>query len=308
MTSPSRLTRLIAAGLALGSIGIASATSVLAQNQNQTRRSRVKFTMPRLSYDRGAPSKRGEGGSRNNFCESPIGPIALTPQYSEARLDSDGNPLLDLAGQPRQQYFVLTQTNQPQPTFGLYMPIAQSDVADLKLNLFVVDEAGNELYDLPIPAPSEAGIMTFQPGKNQAALEEGQRYNWAIEIEVACTENDLNIPKYATLQGQIERHPIFEEDTLMSKEEYARVAAEKGFWPDAMAIVADLHRQNRSNEQYLADWAALLEAIDLGQLTTAPLSNVTQLLPPQAQANTPTPNGGIPAQLPRPASRLFPVR
>lgn len=302
---PSRLPPILALGLlALGSL---STIALPSSAQSRPRRSRVKFVMPRLTYDRGAPSKRSEGGSRNNFCDSPIGPIALTPQYSEPRLSGDGTPLLDMEGNPRQQHFVLTQTSEPQPTFALYMPLAKRDVADLQLNLFVVDQAGTEVYDLPIPVPSKAGIITFKPDRNQAALEEGQRYNWAIEIEVACTDNELDMPKYGTLQGQIERQALFQEETLMSQEGYAIASAKNGFWPDAMATVADLHRQDRSDEQHIADWTSLLDSIGLEALSAAPLSETTLLLQPQQTQASTVGSSGI--AMPRSnRSRLFPVR
>ena len=303
--TPSRLSPIVALGLLV--LGSLSTIAPPSSAQSRPRRSRVKFVMPRLTYDRGAPSKRSEGGSRNNFCDSPVGPTALTPQYSETRRSSDGTPLFDMAGNPRQQHFVLTQTSEPQPTFALHMPLAKQDVADLKLNLFVVDQAGNEVYDLPIPVPSQAGIITFKPDRNQAALEEGQRYNWAIEIEFACTDNDLAMPKYGTLQGQIERQALFQENTLMSHEGYAIAAAEKGFWPDAMATVADLHRQDRSDEQYIADWTALLDSIGLEALSIAPLSETTLLLQPRSIQASRTGTSGT-ARPRGSSSRLFPVR
>jgi len=320
MSNPSRLTRLVLAGLALGWIAVA--LPALAQSR---RRSQVKFTMPRLSYDRGAPSKRGDGASRNQFCTAASGPIALTPQYSEAILLDDGTPKFDPQGQLQQKHFALTQTSQARPTFALYMPLAKQDVADLKLNLLVLDAVGNEVYDLPVAAPSRSGIITFQPDADQFALEKGQRYDWMIEVEVACAEDDLNTPKYETLSGQIERRALFQGETLTSAETFAEIAAERGFWPDAMATVADLHRQDRSDPQYIDDWAALLEGVGLSQLVTAQLLGNTQLLssklsPSLSQASPPLSSAQLQAnQLPPEAStakgasqsnqpRLFPVR
>ncbi len=297
MTSPSKLTRFIAVGLALGSIGLASAIPALAQSR--TRRSRVKFTMPRLSYDRGAPSKRGDGASRSDFCGAPNGPVAITPQYSEVTVSESGNAVA--------KHFVLTQTSDPKPTFGLHLPLGKQDLADLQLTLFVEDLAGNPIYDLPIVAPEQAGMITFKPNSSQPNLEEGQRYNWAIEIEALCFINGVEQPKFIALTGQIEHRAMFSENVVMTPEDYAIVAAEKGFWPDAMSTVADLHRANRSDEQYIADWSRMLEDIGLEQLTTAQLSDVTQLLPPQIQTR-PAESANITVQPQRPSSRLFPVR
>jgi hypothetical protein len=309
-----RLSRFAAVILTIAGIGLAPMGSAIAQPKAQ--RSPVKFAMPRLTYDRGAPGKRGEGASRNNFCSSPTGPIALTPQYSEPRLGADGNPLLNLDGSPQQQHFVLTQTNEARPTFALYLPLGEADVADLTLNLFVMDAAGNEVYDLPIPAPSQGGIVTFKPDMSQAELEEGQRYSWAIEVAVACTADRMNSPTYDTLKGQIERQALFQKPTDMDAEEYVIIAAERGFWLDAMATVADLRRQDPSNGQAMADWSALLDSIGLESLATAPLSEATQLLNPQLQADAPLPNStglsATPSKIPgrrlSSGSRLYPVR
>ena len=296
MTSPSRLTRFIAAGLALSSIGLASAMPALAQSR--TRRSRVKFTMPRLSYDRGAPSNRGDGASRNDFCGLPSGPIAITPQYSEARE----------SGNSYKKHFVLTKTSEPKPTFALHLPLGKQDLADLQLTLFVEDDTGTPIYDLPITAPDQAGIITFQPSPSQQDLQTGKRYNWAIEIEALCLTNGVEEPKFIALTGQIERQPLLADNILTTPEEYAVLVAEEGFWNDAMSTVADLHRNDRSNEQHIADWTTMLEDIGLEALTTAPLSNSTQLLSPQAQANAAAEPVGLTTKPLRPTSRLFPVR
>lgn len=301
-----------ATGLVLANMGLIMMLLPTAKPASaQSQRSRMKFTMPRLSHDRGAPSKRGDGASRNQFCQAATGPIVLTPQYSEAILSSDGTPRLDQEGKPLQRYFALTQTSEARPSFALHMPLTQADVAWLELNLVVFDAEGNEVYDLPIPAPSQPGIITFKPDDNQAALEVGQRYDWAIEVQVDCAESDLEGPKYETLAGQIERHdlssglPQGQATTPMELEEFAVTAADRGDWPDAMAAVAELHRQDRSNEQYIADWVGLLESIGLEQLTTAPLSDATQLLTPSNQAEA---GSGAGQSLPRSSSRLLPVR
>ena len=312
MTSPSRLTHLLIAGLTiglpLGSIGLASPWPSLAQSraQSSSRRSRVKFTMPRLSYDRGAPSNRGDGASRGIFCQASTPPIALTPQYSEPSLDSGGNPRLDLNGNPLEKHFVLSQTNAPQPTFAVHLPLGKQDVLDLQLALVMEDTAGNLLYELPITAPEQSGIITFKPGPSELKMQPGQRYDWNIFVEARCIVNDQEKEYYATLKGQMEHQPMVGEN--MGKEDYAIATASQGFWPDAMATVADLHRQDRSNEQYIADWRGLLTDIGLAQLTTAPLSATTQLLSPQEQANAPEMLSLPVSPQRRPSSRLFPVR
>ncbi len=301
MTSPSRLLRVITTGLALGSMGIAIAQPTLAQSR--TRRAKVKFTMPRLSYDRGAPSNRGDGASRNDFCGLPEKPVAITPQYREVSVSESGNSV--------PKYFVLTQTSDPKPTFGLHLPLGQQDIADLQLTLFVEDTAGNPVYDLPIAAPDQAGIITFKPGPSQPNLQAGQRYNWAIEIEALCSTDGSEQPKFIALTGQIEHRAMFPENTITTSEDYAIIAAERGFWPDAMSTVADLHRANRSDEQHIADWTTMLEDIGLEQLTTATLSDATQLLLQQSQANPTTSEAMAPTVSPtiaKPHSRLFPVR
>jgi hypothetical protein len=301
---------LMTTGMAAG-MGFAPIASVFAQ------RSPVKFTMPRITYDRGAPGKRGEGASRGNFCSAANGPIALTPQYSEPRLGANGKPLLNPDASPQEQYFVLAQTSEARPTFALHLPLGQQDVADLTLNLFVMDAAGNQVYDLPIPAPKQAGIITFKPDNNQAELQKGQRYSWAIEIAVACTASQLGTPKYKTLEGQIERQSLRQSPAVvMGTAEYAIAAAEQGFWPDAMATVADLRRQDPSNGQSLADWSALLKSINLESLATAPLSKATQLLKPLSQSGElqsshlqPSPSESpTPGRRLNQDSRLYPVR
>lgn len=242
-----------------------------AQAQRRPRRSPVNFVMPTLSYDRGAPGKRSEGASRTSFCGMPEGPVALTPHYSEASVQP--------GGAVKEQHYVLTKTSQAQPTFALHMPLAGDEVADLVLTLVVEDLAGNLLYELPIPNPTEAGILTFQPAPSEVPLVLGQRYNWAVMIEVACEEQDRAMPDYAWVGGQIERQAPEPASLVgLSREERAQVYAEQGFWHEAMAVIADLHRQMPENEQYLADWTALLDSIGLADLAAVPLADCNQLL------------------------------
>lgn len=257
--------------LALTFAGIQLTTVSTAQAQPK-RRSPVKFVVPTLSYDRGAPGKRSEGASRGVFCGLPEGPIALTPQYRES---------VTLAtGEVKDKYYVLTQTSQARPTFALHLPLAAPDVAALELTLVLADLAGNLIYDLPIPAPTTAGVITFEPAASEAALEIGQRYNWAVMVQVACNETELATPQHLSVGGQLERRALAEMPPLaeLSREEQAEHYAQAGFWPEAMATVADLQRQQPSSEQYRADWAALLDSIGLGALADAPLVGCNQFL------------------------------
>lgn len=260
---------LLLSGLVPGAIAPAQA------QRQRTRRSPVTFVMPRLSYDRGAPGKRSEGASRTSFCGLPEGPVALTPQYSEpGRSSSD-----QLGHLAQEQHYVLTKTSQAQPTFALHMPLAAQDVADLELTLVVEDLAGNLVYELPIPTPSQAGILTFQPAPSEAPLALGQRYNWAVMITVACEAADRAVPDYSWVGGQIERQaPAPTSLVGLRGEELAQAYAGQGFWHEAMATVAELHRQAPGDEQYRADWTALLDSIGLADLAAAPLVDCTQLL------------------------------
>ncbi len=227
----------------------------------KTQRGALQFVLPKLSSDRGAPGKRGEGASRTCESENRLASLtALIPQYQATQ-----------AGQANQ---IIGQTTQAHPLFAFYIPIAAAEVASVDLTLLVLNDAGEVLYELPVEAPNQTGVVTVQIPESLPELALGQRYQWYLAMDYACSEGNSLATNLDYVSGWIERQALPSElspDQLnqLDLAEQAQLYAQQGFWFDALAAVIAQRRADPSDEAATADWTQLLKSVNLEALAEA---------------------------------------
>ncbi len=228
------------------------------------RPSSLKFVIPQLTGDRGAPSKRGEGASRG--CSSPV---AFVPQYQRPAV-----------GGTTPKPLIWAKTTQARPTFTFYFPFGHRDVAGADLTLMLQDRTGKLLYQLPVTLPATAGVITVAPAISEPALVMGEIYTWALRSVVACTDADQGSPKIYWVGGQIERQSLDLQPEInlasLSLREQAQLHAEQGFWFEALGAIAQLRQRQPETAQ--SDWRNLLTTVGLETYADEPLVESLQTL------------------------------
>lgn len=219
---------------ALGAVGILLSTGIVGMGLPAIAQSFLRLRLPNIS----APGNRESGSTRSTTCIAPRDNlVSLVPKTNYG------------------------QTEKGYPSFYFYLPPTEAS----QLKLVILNDATNEfVYEGRFSIQGQAGIANVSLPNNglQQPLEVDQRYVWYLAV--ICDENDPSAD--VVVEGYIERvaSVTATEEALAS--ELPAIYAEAGLWYDAVVASADLKADGISSE-----WNALLEAVDLGALTTAPL-------------------------------------
>lgn len=257
-----------AAAVVLGGFGavLPVGEAPMKQAMAQTTRPKIRFVKPKLSRDRGAPGKRGEGASRTCESENRLASLtALVPRYSQA-------------GQKAQ---VLGKTTKSHPKLAFYVPVAANEVESVSLMLMLMDEEGNFLDEVAVEAPQEPGIVQVALPESFAGLEEGDRVQWHLDMELLCL-GDLDDANYSSVSGWVEREAMPEgveaAITINDVADNAQIFASLGLWFDALELVTEQRQNHPTDESVAADWAALMESIELEALAEAEVPSTTKCI------------------------------
>ncbi len=232
-------------------LGVIAAGSVLLVSLPAIAQSTVQLRLPNLS----APGNRESGSTRDTTCILPNSQLTAIIPTSNYGLTQSAYPTL---------YFYLPPSSAPQVKFVMY------------------HEATNKLfYEARFSLQSESGIIGITLPNNgfQAEMALNQPYVWYLAV--VCNESDPGSD--VVLEGRIMR-----VDNLVGSEQIPlpslpALYAENGLWFDALAASAELKKSRDDSSA----WNDLLNAVDLGQLTSAPL--ISNAPPPGVRA-------GVPAQ------------
>ncbi len=236
----------------------------MKQAMAQTTRPRIRFVKPKLSRDRGAPGKRGEGASRTCESDQRLASLtALVPNYLE-----DGE---------KDQVFGKTTKSHPELAF--YIPVAKGDVESVSLMLMLMDADGNFLDEVAVEAPQEPGVVQVALPESFAGLEEGDRVQWYLEMELLCAGEDIADANYSSVSGWVEREAMPEgveaAVSINNVADNAQIFASLGLWFDALELVAEQRQNEPASAEAAADWAALMESVGLDALADAELVSET---------------------------------
>ncbi|MBD2312586.1 DUF928 domain-containing protein [Desertifilum sp. FACHB-1129] len=195
--------------------------------------------------DVGLPGRRVGGGTRGPCLSDPQEFIAITPP------NNVGTTLAEV------------------PTFSVYLPANKADAVEIGLET----QNGTLLYPPIVLQKVGSGIIefSFPKGANYPPLEVGQNYKWYVQI--IC---DLSLgTKDSFVEGWVRRVEPSQDlqqrlQTASDREKVAIYTQEK-LWYDRLNSLIDLRRTQPRDVRLNAEWGQLLQEVQLGHLTQAPL-------------------------------------
>ncbi len=212
----------------------------------------VQLNLPNLS----APGNRQSGASRSESCISPEDSLSALMPASNYGLTIEGYP-----------------------SFFFYLPEISAQVVEFAL----YNETTMELvYEGRFTPQGEAGIVSVTLPNNgfQKALEVGQSYFWGFSVVCNVDDPSSSIVVEGTLRRIEPSASLSAALDTATPETLPSILAEAGIWHDALTTSAPL-AANANGEA----WKALLEAVDLGDLTTTPLLSGGLIVEPTPVSN-----------------------
>lgn len=208
------------------------------------------------------PPQRGIAGNRSAAASRDLCPTvsqsltALVPKYQS------------------NQVWGLTQMERP--TFWFYIPYAKTALVDMSFTL--QDESNPSdtkiIYQNARIAPDRTpGFMSIALPKSSEPLATNKPYHWFLQLNMGCTKGRR--PMF--VDGWVQRSELDRNlsEQLQRATPAAKVSlyAENGFWYDALSTLANLRATQPQDTGLTQDWQKLLEAIELGNLTSQPLGD-----------------------------------
>ena len=197
----------------------------------------------------GTPQRVEGGGTRSGSGSSCLSP---------------GKPLMALLPS---SHFGATVAEYP--SFFVYMPALSPQRAPLPVEFVLEDKSGNEIYKASFNTSGKPGIvtLTLPTQAGLLPLEVGQDYKWSFSV--ICQSDDRS--KDVTVDGwvrRVELNPTLSTQLKQaSPQKQVELYAEAELWQDALATLVQLRRDRPSDSAVAADWAKLLSAAGLENLT-----------------------------------------
>lgn len=207
----------------------------------------------------GRPGGRRRGGGSRGSCQDglPLTAIAYADRSTVEEL-----------GITQTVETVGMLTTQAQPVLWFYLPAPLTDSATTEL---VIKSADQVLYSGQLAGTTDDGGIVGVP--MPISLEPGTAYHWYLTVD--CDENER-----AVVDGWIERRsPDLALSNLLaqaSPRNRAALYANAGFLQDALSELAALRLANSEDAAIAQDWVSFINALDLPELTAAPLLDCCQ--------------------------------
>ncbi len=218
----------------------------------------------------GRPGGRRRGGGSRGSCQDglPLTAIAYADRSTVEEL-----------GITQTVETVGMLTTQAQPVLWFYLPAPLTDSATTE---FLIKSADQVLYSGQLAGTTDDSGIVGVP--MPISLESGTAYHWYLTVD--CDENER-----AVVDGWIERRsPDSALSNLLaqaSPRNRAALYANAGFLQDALSGLAALRLANPEDAAIAQDWVSFLNALDLPELTAAPLLDCCQT------GTAPAPEPGI---------------
>lgn len=226
---------------------------------------------PDMLENPGRPGDRRRGGGSRGGCQADI-PLTAIAYASSQAVEELGVQSIDQA--------VGTLTTQAQPILWFYLPGPLTD--DTAAEFIVKDSKDTLLYQGQLVGQTDSGGIINVP--MPLDLEPDVDYHWFLVYD--CDESDRT-----QVDGWVERrapNPTLSR-TLDQADDRSQAAlyANSGYLQDALTELAALRIANPEDEAIAQDWATFLSALDLPDLTAAPLLDCCQVTSIQAPTQSP---------------------
>jgi Domain of Unknown Function (DUF928) len=153
------------------------------------------------------------------------------------------------------------------PNFSVYLPPTTAKTAEFSL----FDKQMNGIYQVSIPVPKQAGLVSISLPDNAPALVKDQPYYWTFAL--AC--NPVDRTEDWVVGGWVEyaqpNDKLRQQLASLSEVEKLSVYAKQGFWYDAITILVKIQRSQPNNPQLGQIQAELLKSGGLEAIATKPL-------------------------------------
>jgi Domain of Unknown Function (DUF928) len=230
--------------------------------------SRPVFILPKAPAPLSPVSGRRAGmGSRDN-CPAVSTPLtALVPFQEEQKVGKQTNN--SIVGT------VEGLTTLERPTFWFYIPYTK-DLSNSSAEFSLQDSAENDVYRNAIALPPEPSVIGISLPENVTSLEVGKTYRWYLKVR--CKQETASVPLY--VQGDIQRinldAPVMQQlSAAGDPRQKIIIYAKEGIWFDALTLLAQIRLSNSNDASVKEDWQSLLQSVNLGNISTAPLLNST---------------------------------
>ncbi len=229
----------------------------------------IQFNPDRL-VNPGRPGGRRRGGGSRGDC--PVSPSLTAIAYARTVSELGIERTDETAG---------ALTTQAQPTLWFYLPSALSNTT--ATSFAIKDSRDQLLYEGQLSGDTPTGGIISVPVPIDLAI--GSPYHWFLTVSCGTGESS----ERATVDGWIERQAgdsTFNRNiSQANSRNRAALYANYGFLQDATTELAALRLANQEDESLAQDWVNFLTALDLRDLTAAPLWECCGLV----DARSPTP-------------------
>jgi Domain of Unknown Function (DUF928) len=267
-------------------LGLASDRAVMAQSpivakfnpatRPKAKKARIAFKLPKLP-DKGAPG--GRSGNASRGCGLEI--LALMPEIQV--------PIAPGLTTTAAQTWGNTVAERPTFWFAVSAPTGSAAAIDTASIEFVLqNQAQEDLYRVTLPTPTgqgisqgiSKGIVPVHLPETVAPLVVGEGYRWFLTM----TETKVCIPGQSpqrvksTVEGWVYRlspsAALTAQLAAATPIEQAALYAEAGFWFDAVTLLGPM--QSDADAGLRSDWADLLDAVGLPELSALPIVQLRQ--------------------------------
>ncbi|MBE9118086.1 DUF928 domain-containing protein [Lusitaniella coriacea LEGE 07157] len=179
----------------------------------------------------GIPNNGNTGGNGSRGCSDPL--LALVKNQSGERMGF---------------------TRQERPTFWVYLPYEQEQLAGGKLKFSLRSLHNGEeknQYEQKIEIHGKTpGVIGITLPPDAPALDPEQEYKWYVFVDVYCPDDPYATPEKETVSALVIR-----------KEVSANVASEEDFVYDRLSEIA----QSENPEERQQQWLQFLQSLNLEQ-------------------------------------------
>ncbi|MBD2530848.1 DUF928 domain-containing protein [Nostoc flagelliforme FACHB-838] len=211
------------------------------------------FNAPPPPDDVNAPGNRVGGGKRgceniNISQEKQLTALVPVYQFPNAEL-------------------VFGLTTNSHPTFWFYIPY---DVATVSAEFVLQNEAGQIIYQSPVPLSGKPGVVSFSLPSTASSLEIGKRYHWYFNTFCNLEQPPIFVNGWVK---RVEPNPLLKSqlETATLKQRVVLYAT-NGIWYDSLTASAELRRL----DPRLTDWATMLQAVGLNNIASEPIIDCCQ--------------------------------
>ncbi|HIK54470.1 MAG TPA: DUF928 domain-containing protein [Synechococcales cyanobacterium M55_K2018_004] len=228
------------------------------------------------------PSRQRIGGFARGSCVETNTPLDLTAVQ----------PAVNRQGQ-----LDIETTVSARPVLFVYIPRTTAKQASL---IFSQEDRAN--IESRITLPGRPGVIGITL---PVELQVGKPYHWSLAL--VCDEEGTSTDP-AFIEGWLQRQAL---DPALARtiertaqRDRPALFARSGYWQDTLTALATLHLENPADASLRADWASLMQSVNLTALANEP---VIQFVEAQVTASDPLPLPSPPPVLtPAPSSATPP--